>query len=54
MTKPINLNYVSPETTLVEVVLEYSACLMTSSATGTGFTFGDVNQDDTFKDTDWI
>ena len=47
-------NYLSPAVQELEIALEDSACLMASNATGTGFTFGDVNQDDTFKDTDWI
>ena len=47
-------NYLSPAVQELEIALEDSACLMASNATGAGFTFGDVNQDDTFKDTDWI
>ena len=39
---------------MLEMALEDSACLMASNATGTGFTFGDVTPDDTFRDTDWI
>jgi hypothetical protein len=47
-------NYLSPAVQELEIALEDSACLMASNATGTGFTFGEVNQDDSFKDTDWI
>jgi hypothetical protein len=46
--------YLSPAVEVLEIALEDSACLMASNASGTGFTFGDVNQDDSFKDTDWI
>ena len=47
-------NYLSPAVRELEIALEDSACLMASNATGEGFTFGTVNQDDTFKDTEWI
>ena len=47
-------NYLSPEVQQLEIALEDSACLMASNARGTGFTFGEVIQDETFKDTDWI
>ena len=49
-----SFSYVSPEIYMLEMSLEDSACLMASNATGEGFTFGTVNQDDTFKDTEWI
>jgi len=49
-----SFSYVSPEIYMLEMSLEDSACLMASNATESGFTFGDVTQDDTFKDTDWI
>lgn len=47
-------NYLSPAVRELEIALEDSACLMASNATGTGFTFGEVIQDETFKDTEWI
>lgn len=47
-------NYLSPAVQELEIALEDSACLMASNATEEGFTFGKVNQDDTFKDTEWI
>ena len=49
-----NFSYVSPEIYMLEMALEDGVCLMASNATGEGFTFGTVNQDDTFKDTEWI
>lgn len=39
---------------MLEMALEDSACLMASNATESGFTFGAVTQDESFKDTDWI
>ena len=47
-------NYLSPAVKELEFALEDRACLMASNATESGFTFGDVTQDNTFKDTDWI
>lgn len=49
-----SFSYVSPEIYMLEMALEDGACLMASNATGEGFTFGTVNQDETFKDTEWI
>ena len=39
---------------MLEMALEDGACLMASNARGNGFTFGDVNQDNSYSDTDWI
>ena len=47
-------NYLSPAVQELEIALEDSACLMASNARGNGFTFGDVNQDNSYSDTDWI
>jgi len=47
-------NYLSPAVQELEIALEDSACLMASNATESGFTFGAVTQDESFKDTDWI
>lgn len=49
-----SFSYVSPEIYMLEMALEDSACLMASNATESGFTFGEVIQDETFKDTEWI
>ena len=49
-----SFSYLSPEIYMLEMALEDGACLMASNATGEGFTFGTVNQDETFKDTEWI
>lgn len=47
-------SYISPEIIMLNMALEDSACLMASNATGDGFTFGNVNQDNSYSDTDWI
>ena len=49
-----SFSYVSPEIYMLEMALEDGACLMASNATGEGFTFGTVNQDNSYSDTDWI
>lgn len=46
--------YISPEISMLKMTLEDSVCLMASNARGNGFTFGDVNQDNSYSDTDWI
>ena len=47
-------SYISPEINMLNIALEDSACLMASNAIGNGFTFGDVNHDNSYSDTDWI
>lgn len=46
--------YASPEALEIVISLEDKVCLMSSNAEGKGFTFGQVEQNDSFNDTEWI